>query len=78
MPNLAALAELPGVAWATQARNALRVLPGIVAKNRGDIVSAERYLGDLVAEQRDGARVPRTTQPFTLLAADWPGGQSHT
>ena len=65
---LAAFAVIPGEPWAIQARNHMRVLSGIVAKNRGDVESAERFLGDLVAEQLDDARASGTTQPF----ACWP------
>jgi predicted ATPase/DNA-binding CsgD family transcriptional regulator len=65
---LAAFAEIPGEPWAIKARDHLRVLSGIVAKNRGDVAYAEHYLGDLVAGHRDDARVSGITQPF----ACWP------
>lgn len=48
----AAFANLPTTPWATQAQQQLQLLPGIIAKNRGDITLAEELVGKLVATQR--------------------------
>jgi DNA-binding CsgD family transcriptional regulator len=53
---VAAFATLCGVRWAAHARSQLNVLPGVVAKNQGDVPRAERLLGEVVAEQRRIAR----------------------
>jgi non-specific serine/threonine protein kinase len=60
---LSAFDTLAGVPWATRARSQLQLLPGILAKNRGDVPRAERLLGDVVAEQRRIAR-ESGEQPF--------------
>jgi non-specific serine/threonine protein kinase len=65
---LAAFDTLSGVPWASRARSGLHVLPGIIAKNQGDVPRAERLLGDVVAEQRQLARESGHEQPY----ACWP------
>jgi predicted ATPase/DNA-binding CsgD family transcriptional regulator len=52
----AAFAHLDDVPWAQQASRHLRLLPAVIAKNRGDVALAESLLAPLVAEQRHGIR----------------------
>lgn len=47
----AAYDHLEDEPWAQQASRHLRLLPGVIAKNRGDVVLAETLLADLVASQ---------------------------
>jgi hypothetical protein len=46
----------------------MQVLPGIIAKNRGDVETAERLLREVVDAQRQIARETGSEQPF----ACWP------
>lgn len=65
--SLAAFETVADAAWTLHAKTHLDVLPGIVAKNQGDVNRAERLIGEVVAEQRRIAH-DRGEQPF----ACWP------
>jgi non-specific serine/threonine protein kinase len=59
------LGELP---WTQQASPQLRLLPGIIAKNRGDVVLAETLVADLVAAQQPSV----ASQGQCQAIACWP------
>jgi non-specific serine/threonine protein kinase len=73
----AAFAALGDRAWTLRASSQLRVLPGIVATNQGDVVRAERYLRDVVNEQRQIARESGSEQPFTCWPLMYWGAVAH-
>ncbi len=64
----AAFAQLTNEPWARNASGQLQLLPGVVAKNRGDVALAETLVGDLVAAQRQRARESGSTAAITC----WP------
>lgn len=65
---LSAFGKLGDAAWARHASSQILVLRGIVAKNQGDLATAERYLSDVVSQQRRIALESGCEQPF----ACWP------
>ena len=65
---LAAFETLAGVPWAVRASSQLRGLPGVIAKNQGDVARAERCLREVVEAQRQIGHESGEEQPF----ACWP------
>jgi predicted ATPase/DNA-binding CsgD family transcriptional regulator len=65
---LAAFETLGDLPWAVRASSQLRTVPGVIAKNQGDVARAERCLREVVEAQREIARESGEEQPF----ACWP------
>jgi non-specific serine/threonine protein kinase len=62
---LATLATLDDVAWAEPVASQARLYRGILAKNQGDLVTADRRLRDVIEHQQNLAQGSGREYPFT-------------